>query len=235
MARRWYNVHSSCTHAPLLSFVLLMAMPIPLVGFYRPRLPANFSLSCPLWCLLGSFCSILLFYLSLVRICVACEGSRREVPSGTRIEQPWPSGTLPPSPPRIAPRLHPQFNPHQTKSAFHLCPRHGIAASNGLISKGTLSASLLYCSLTWPQPCSQCWHIPPIHHPSLLRHPHLQPLCLPWKIVTSTQNNSNWRCPITKWGSNKNVFRPWASGIQFQFSKTWSSRSGGMLMTFSLE
>jgi hypothetical protein len=146
--------------------------------------------------------------------------------------------TLPPSPLCSTPHLRPQLSPHQTKSAFHLCPHLGHAALNGLTSKGTLSSLLLDRSSNWPRPRSQWWHVPPIHHPVLLRHPpspSFVPLCLRWKIVMCTRKNSNWRCLITRHDSNMTVFRPQASGIQFQFSRTWSSQSGGMLMTFGLE
>jgi hypothetical protein len=90
-----------------------------------------------------------------------------------------------------------------------------------------------------PRPCSQQWHVPLVHHPTLLRHPRLhprrQPLCPLWTMVTCTRKNSMWRCLITRSSSSRSAFRTRASGIQFQFSRTRSLRSDGTLMIFSLD
>jgi hypothetical protein len=99
---RWHCIGgSSCARVPLLSILPLMAMPIPPVGIYRPLLPTTLALCRSPWCLPGSSCSNLCLTLTFVRLCLSFEGSRREVPSGTKTERPWKAR----HPPTFAPML----------------------------------------------------------------------------------------------------------------------------------
>jgi hypothetical protein len=195
--RRLYIIRSFCAHVQLLSILPLMEMPLPPFCIHHPLLMDTLALFHSLWCPPAFPCSHFHLTLTFIWLCLAFEGSQREVLFGIRIKRPWPAGTRLPSLPRLF--LHP-FHPlslPQAKVVFCFFHHHWLAELNGSTFKVILSTFLLDLSQIWPRLHSQHTHTLLFQHPSLPRHllqhprPHL--LCLLWRNSMLKRNNYNWK------------------------------------------